>query len=942
MKGESKAITWMTQILFLVTCMLICRPGSCLNITSDFESIRLKKEMYCLSQDIRESLNMTYYADLYRNSSTNFLQGFAKGTFQFLFGSSLLEGIVGLLPGIAIGLLVFIAILVTQVFNCVVLCRDCCKPRKEHMSILKQRILFYSAIVLILGLALAFVLFNSYAKQAEADAAYAACFYYYFQYELIKGFNNGDYVFVGFDNINKNIEIFKKELVNFPSLKPYFSSINSVNFTAYKNQPLDSAFRYAYYYGNSTVLTPTRTLRKPIFVESLTKYITDAVEVEFKSIQATSQSLLSIVSYGNNILDKYDGVIDILVTSLTTALTYVVDKFEFILNKLLIYDSPLETLINVISNIEVFIIVLGILMFAFVPFFVTFYMLTNSSDKYQWFPQTARIVNMLFNILALALSIIFIMVLFFGLIVSGGCYYIGQIQTNPNFPKTVVSELQITDENAKLILTNCFNKNTSNFDFFLNNNNNSTDSGNSSNLDGVRRRPNISYLNSTDVIQDNSAMNNTSNSTVADEYGDIEVGTGRRLAAIFLDNHKNRHALLQHYDENDVSGSHGFLSFLKNEFLKLYNGRRLQTQAATNTATGNTNAANITANGTTTNTTTNTTTTTTTTTATVKLLPGLPSGFDTTLLGAFQSFLQNIFNYYKFYESSLSEESPSISSVKNFLADLQTGVQNSFLEYQTMIDTLNKSLKLCNIELVLNIRQCSTASSTSAVKLDCVEIPKVPLQDFSAKLAGSNDCLDDKTSVLEKYQLIQDSFNAGALFYQETLTNLTSPIPQYDSTNPTPGSAALAARRALLNIKPAIDSIKTTLSSTLGLLAQYNGTLSGLTSCYIMKREISVVEPTFCFKLQASLFNMIMYMLIMCVLLFIILWLVFFSINYSGNMTIGSWASKTTLGSGWQQSKQSVASFIQNSEIIVDDKSKLEDDENEKNYFEDSDDDDEK
>ena len=938
MKRESKATFWMQPILFLVTCTLFCHQVSCGNITSNFETIRTKKELYCLSKDLRDSFNMTFYADLYRNSSTNFLQAFAKGTFNFLFGSSLLEGLVSLLPGIAIGLLVFIAILVTQIFNCVVLCRDCCKPRKEHMSILKQRVLFYSAIVLMLGLALSFVLFNSYAKQAEADAAFAACFYYYSQYELIKGFNNGDYVFVGFDNVNKNIEIFKKELVNFPSLKPYFNSINSVNFTQYKNQPLDQAYRFAYYYGNSTVLTPSRTFRKPVFVESLTKYITDPVDVEFRTIQSTSQSLLSIVSYGMNILDKYDGVIDILVTSLTTALSYVVDKFEIILNKLLIYDSPLETLISVISKIEIFIIILGILMFAFVPFFVAFYMLTNSSDKYQWFPQTARVINMLFNILALALSIVLIMVLFFGLIISGGCYYIGQIQTNPNFPKSIVSELQITDENAKLILTNCFTKNTSNFDFFLNTQNNNTDSGNSSNLDGVRRRPNISYLNSTDVVQDNAVINNTSSSSAADEFGDIEVGTGRRLAAVFLANHKNSHALLTHFDENDEKASQGFLSFLKDEFLKLYRMRRLQSGPATNSTGANGTAVNGTSNGTATNST--TANTNTTSTATVKLLPGLPTGFDTNLLGAFQAFLQNIFSYYNFYQSSLSEESPSIISVKGFLSDLQSGIQSSFLEYQTMIESLNKALKLCNIELVLNIRQCSKASSANTIKPDCVEIPKVPVQDFSAKLSGSNDCLDDKTTIVEKYQLIQDSFSAGALFYEETLTNLTSAVPQYDKDTPTPGAAALAARRALLNIKPAIDSIKMTLGSTLGLVAQYNGTLSGLTSCYIMKREVSVVEPTFCFRLQISLFNMIMYLLIMCVLLLIILWLVFFSINYSGNMTIGSWASKTTLGSGWQQSKQSAASFIQNSEIMVEDKSKLEDEGNEKDYFGDSNDDD--
>ena len=45
-------------------------------------------------------------------------------------------------------------------------------------------------------------------------------------------------------------------------------------------------------------------------------------------------------------------------------------------------------------------------------------------------------------------------------------------------------------------------------------------------------------------------------------------------------------------------------------------------------------------------------------------------------------------------------------------------------------------------------------------------------------------------------------------------------------------------------------------------------------------------------------------------------WSVFFSIKYAGNLSLDGFGSKTTLASGWNKSWPNAVSFIENSEII--------------------------
>ena len=46
------------------------------------------------------------------------------------------------------------------------------------------------------------------------------------------------------------------------------------------------------------------------------------------------------------------------------------------------------------------------------------------------------------------------------------------------------------------------------------------------------------------------------------------------------------------------------------------------------------------------------------------------------------------------------------------------------------------------------------------------------------------------------------------------------------------------------------------------------------------------------------------------------IWSVFFSVKYAGNLSLEGFGSKTTLASAWNKSRPNAVSFIENSEII--------------------------
>lgn len=862
----------------LITFAFLFSLRFCQNTTTiQFSVLSKNINFYCNNIDISSVLAMSLNRTAYYNSSMNFFQMFANGTVTFFMSSNYASNVVKILVPLLIPILMMVGFIVMMVFVIGIFFPNFCKARKEEINLSKQRIFFFFTMFFIIGIFASFSFLWYYINQTITNVNISACLYYSAQYELTTGYTTAPYAFMGFDNFNSAVSIFQQELVNFGSLAPFFQQINGINFLNYITNISLSVQNYSNYYANSTIMDVDGTMQMPMLIQSLTPMINQNISSDVNLVVTLCQNLANLANYGISTISTYGQSMNVFIQSLTSTINVVVNQFQTILSVLEPYNIWIETIVQIMNSTQIIMVVLAILTFAFVPFFFSFYHFKNSSDKYDWLIYPAKVVNLLLGFLGIIFTCLFFIFLIMTLIVSGGCYYVNGILTNStDFNQKYIKDLQLNNTNINSTLWYCFNQSTSNFMMFLNVSGNSNQINIPTSLTPIRKVPgNINHVA--------PILANTTNSTGTVSIN-LSIGSGMRLLKAI--------EYIQESTEGIMDG------------LESTSGRYLQT--STTPSTQNTTAANgsvyVLSNLT---------------------IPNPPPGFNLSALVNFQKFIGYLNNYDNFYMQSYSSTAPSISDFSSNISSVASGQTYNFINYVVVLQNINNFL-MCNGSIAaLSSEDCNSNPN-------CIVISSTPLAIFSQQLSLV-DCISDKTTLVNLYSSLLASYQSSLSLYSQMQTNLTSTTQQ--SYYQTPGSLISNARSAIINASSIISNIEDYISSTMAWFNQFNGTLDGITSCYIAHKELKGVEPAFCFLLQTSMSYTTLYLFAISICVLLIQIGIFYSVKYSGNLSFASWASNTTQGSGWDKSKLTAVSFMQQSEIVINDKSDVDDSEDEKGYF---------
>lgn len=79
------------------------------------------------------------------------------------------------------------------------------ETRKEFVKVWKQRTILGVTIVIFIVIIICFIMISVNLRNSIEEAEYTECFYYLVQYDLISGLVEGDYSFVGFDNLDTTV-----------------------------------------------------------------------------------------------------------------------------------------------------------------------------------------------------------------------------------------------------------------------------------------------------------------------------------------------------------------------------------------------------------------------------------------------------------------------------------------------------------------------------------------------------------------------------------------------------------------------------------------------------------------------------------------------------------------------------------------------------------------
>jgi hypothetical protein len=154
---------------------------------------------------------------------------------------------------------------------------------------------------------------------------------------------------------------------------------------------------------------------------------------------------------------------------------------------------------------------------------------------------------------------------------------------------------------------------------------------------------------------------------------------------------------------------------------------------------------------------------------------------------------------------------------------------------------------------------------------------------FANKIANKS-CITDKNALIERFTALRKSLENNYTFYNEAYPFLNTNIIDPDDNYNTPGMEIKDLNQSFLDIKPTVDIINTKLGNTFKVLQSFEGNMEALTNCYILKRQLAIIQPGFCFVLMPTLVSATLFIFLVNLMLIGMTWGFFLTIKYAGDL----------------------------------------------------------
>jgi hypothetical protein len=305
------------------------------------------------------------------------------------------------------------------------------------------------------------------------ESKYAVCMFYNAQFDIFNGLNetilDQKYTFLGFDRLESYTEIFEEELVFFSDLKTQFDLITTKQFKVKGLRPSTSTQKFATKYKDKKTLTTTDGVyAQPVWSQSLTENINDAIGADLTSMVDVSENLNLGASTGTTIINDFKSDNYVLVSSMSRAMDFVINKFKKLLNSSVSFDSSIDYVLNFFNSFRYFLIVLAILLFAAVPFFIYYYCVRTRNDDLVWLDKIMKLVNLFVNFMGYISGVLFLILVFVVTIQACFCFYLNEFIDKPDFYTNNKALFQIKDVEMSVILENCLDPNKATFSSIFN------------------------------------------------------------------------------------------------------------------------------------------------------------------------------------------------------------------------------------------------------------------------------------------------------------------------------------------------------------------------------------------------------------------------------------------------------------------------------------------
>ena len=366
----------------------------------------------------------------------------------------------------------------------------------------------------------AYVLFSIKLSQAMEESKYAVCMFYHAQFDIFNGltenFGGNNYSFLGFDRLESYTEIFNEELTFFSDLNTQFVNIDTQDFKVKGQRPIEATTRSVNEYKDKKTLTTTDGVyAQPVWAQSLTSFISDRVQTDLENMQNVANNLEDGATTGKSIISDFKSDNYVLVSSMSRAMDFVINKFKKLLNSSVKFDSSIDYILNFFESFRYFLIVLAILLFAAVPFYIYFYCVRTRDDDKVWLDKIMKLVNLFVNFMGYISGVLFLILVFIITIQSCFCFYLNAFISDPNYYTANKTLFQIKDTEMSVILENCLDPAKAQFSFIFNKpeETTTTDTNTDGNANGNTNTDNTNTNTDTNTNTNTNSNTNTNTDT---------------------------------------------------------------------------------------------------------------------------------------------------------------------------------------------------------------------------------------------------------------------------------------------------------------------------------------------------------------------------------------------------------------------------------------------
>lgn len=364
------------------------------------------------------------------------------------------------IKGIAVYFALTILLLLGSIV-CIVLffCFCCCCKKYGSADNGKAKMWFYISAIFLLLFTIFFIVMVVYISKANSNFGEIQCAINRVPLDLMEGVDDGNYNFIGFNNLKKMLESLKSDVSGLSDVTAQFNEIKNKNVDQLAKTALDSLPGYYNTFKDKTTRDGAGGTGAPQSVSTLTEGVNEGVLTEFTIFNDVAKKIVDASNEGAKFANS--GETDNITSAIDQAIGYLTQITDPLQEQLNSFNSSLESGANYVPIGTYIALGFGLLLLLLSVFMFVILFCQFSKGECKDCSFVIKIILIVLSFIVFILMIIALVICLGTTVISSFCAFTGTLLDSTDIKATLGElGLEVTESNGATldIFTKCVGK----------------------------------------------------------------------------------------------------------------------------------------------------------------------------------------------------------------------------------------------------------------------------------------------------------------------------------------------------------------------------------------------------------------------------------------------------------------------------------------------------